>query len=465
MNQIKPTGNKPPNNAGGYTQGSVNRHIFKLSSVMIFAFLAMTLGGLIEVFYLGMVGKDELAAITFTFPVAMSLNALARGIGMGAASLIAQAMGKKLREQAALLINHCYLLVIIFTIFLAFVAQWFGPLIFSSLGASGRVLELTIDYMQVWLIGFPMMGLAMTSNGMIRAFGNALFPGYIMTLGPAIQVLLGPFLIFGWFGLPAMGIVGAAWAFVVASICQILLASLWFIWQEKLLRPTLNSFTQSSYNILHVGIPAAATNMIQPLSAAVVTWLIAGYCNTVVAGFGVASRIEAVVAMVVIGIAASVVPLVGQNWGAGQYQRVFETLRSCYIACLIWGFMAAGLMWIGADFFIQLINDDPKLRESGIAFLYIVPFSIGFMGLMNVSTHTFNALRKPAPALFLSIARLLVVYIPLAMLASHFYGYIGVFVATAATNVLMGVVAVLWSTIIIRRQRDQRIAASSTESI
>ena len=99
----------------------------------------------------------------------------------------------------------------------------------------------------------------------------------------------------------------------------------------------LASFNKSAVGILQVGIPAAASNMIQPLSMGVVTWLLAGFGTTVVAAFGVASRIESVVGMVVIGISTSVVPLVGQNWGARKFERVHEALNTCYAACLIWG--------------------------------------------------------------------------------------------------------------------------------
>ena len=134
-----------------------------------------------------------------------------------------------------------------------------------------------------------------------------------------------------------------------------------------------------------------------------------------VAGFGVAGRIDAVVTMVVIGISASAAPLVGQNWGARLYDRVDEALRLGYRYCLIWGFTAAVIMWLGAPFFVSLITDDPEVTAPAVAFLYIVPISIGFMGMVNVANASFNALSKPVPPLLLSISRLMVVYIPAAI--------------------------------------------------
>jgi len=441
-----------------YTEGAIRDHVAKLSSVMILGFLAMTVGQLIEIFYIGKVGKAELAAVTFMFPISMSLNALTRGIGIGAATLIAQSMGAGDREQTAMTVTHCYILVLIFTIAIALVGQFGASYLFILLGASDQVLVLATHYAKIWLIGFPMMGLAMVSNGLIRSFGNPTFPGFIMTIAPVVQVIVGPFLIFGWAGLPMLGLEGAAWAFVLGAIAQLLLAAYWYFLRERLFRLSngrfLASFNKSAVGILQVGIPAAASNMIQPLSMGVVTWLLAGFGTTVVAAFGVASRIESVVGMVVIGISTSVVPLVGQNWGARKFERVHEALNTCYAACLIWGLLAATIMWFGAGYFVNFVNDDPGLVDVAVTFLHIIPFSIGFMGLIVVSTHAFNALRRPMPALFLSVARLLIVYIPLALLGSHFFGYIGVFAATAITNVLVGIVAVVWNRRTLSREQQ-----------
>jgi len=439
---------------GNFTEGSIPKHVAYLAGVMILGFLAMTFGQLIETFYLGMVGKEELAAIAFTFPVVMSLNGLTRGIGIGASTLVARAMGENDRDQAALVTSHCYLLVLLFTIVLGAAGEiWSRPL-FTLLGATEPVLGLSSGYIHIWLIGFPMMGFAMTSTGLIRSFGNVSYPGYIMTIGPAIQVSLGPFLIFGLLGLPALGIEGAAWTFVVSATSQCLVALWWYLVREKLLRLTLQSIFTSCASILHVGIPAAATNLIQPLSTGVITWLLAGFGVSVVAGFGVGSRIAAVVTMVIIGIATSVVPLVGQNWGAQKFDRVNHALRVCYRASFAWSVVAAAIMWIGGPFFVNVINEAPEVVEPAVMFLYIVPMSIGFVGMITISTNSFNALRKPGPALTISLARLIIVYVPLALLMSALFGYIGVFLATALTNIIVGVAAFLWNRIVLEREKN-----------
>lgn len=427
-----------------YTEGSIGLHVLQLSSVMIFGFLAMTLGSLIELYYIGQIGTSALAAVAFMFPLTMALNAFTRGIGIGASTLIAQAMGQSDQQRTSEIVTHCYLLVTTLTVLMAFALSVLSESVLATLGASGEVLNLSTQYSRIWLLGFPAMGLAMVSNGLIRAYGNPTFPGYIMTIAPVIQVLVGPVLIFGWLGIAPMGLNGAGWAFVMGGLAQLALAAYWYLFKARLVYNSLKHFSANCRQILKVGLPAAATNLIQPVSLGLVTYLLAGFGDEVIAGFGIASRIESVVGMVVIGISTSVVPLVGQNWSAGLVDRVNYSLRICYIGCLAWGATAAMIMWFGADFFVSAINEDAAVMTVAVAFLHIVPLSIGFMGMMTVATHGFNALRRPIPALWLSIARLILVYLPLALIGRALFGYIGVFWATAIANLVLGIISAAW---------------------
>lgn len=433
-------------------EGSISHHIFRLSGVMILGFLAMTLVHLVEIFYLGIVGLDALAAIAFSFPVTMSLSAFIRGIGIGASSIVARSNGEANIEIAAMTTTHGYLMALAITFILALTGNVCANSIYHLLGARGEVLALATAYTQIWFLGYPLLGVAMVANGIIRSFGNARYPLLIMTSAPLVQVIVAPFLIFGLMGFPELGLLGAAWSSVCGAIVMFLIASYWLI-SEKLFRAEFKSIGVSCWNILHVGIPAAATNLIQPFGMGVTTWLLAGYGITIVAGFGVASRIESVVAMVTIGFATSIVPIVGQNWGARHFDRVHDALRTCYIACHGWGLFSAIIMWIAAPFFVRLISDDPDILASAVDFLFIVPISLGFLGMINVATHSFNALRKPGPALILSLARLYIIYVPLALMLSNWLGYTGVFIATALSSILVGILAWLWNNHVLETER------------
>ena len=438
---------------GSFTEGSLTRHVRRLSGYMILGFLAMTVAQLIEAVYLGVYGKEELAAVAFTFPVVMALSAMTRGLGIGAGAVLARAMGRGDREEAGRLATHGLVLVLVFTITASvFIFLW-AQEIFTLLGARGVVLDRVLNYVQVWCIGFPAFGVAMIGSLMMRSFGDPAYPGMVMTLGSILQVILGPLFIFGFMGIDELGIAGAAWAFVIARSGSFAMTLYWFALKERIVRIEAARFFESCKAILHVGLPATATNLVGPVAAAVSTRLLSDFGTTVIAGFGVASRIEAVVSMVVIGISASTGPLVGQNWGARLYDRVEEAIRICIRYCMAWSLAAALIMWGGAEFFITLVNEDPSLRETALRFLYIVPITIGFMGMASVATSTFNALSRPIPPLVLSIGQLVILYVPAAMAGLHFWGYTGIFFAMGFANVASGIMGWFWSRRMLNRAK------------
>ena len=436
----------------------------RLSGFMILGFLTMTVAQLVEAAYLAVVGTDAIAAVTFTFPVVMALGAATRGIGIGVGATLARTMGGGDREHAAFLTTHGLLLVLAFNIVCCVLLVVYARPLFHLLGARGEILDLVADYISIWAIGFPLFGLAMVGTGLMRAIGDPVYPGVVMTSGSILQVAIGPFLIFGLAGAPALGVEGAAWAFVIARSVSFLASAYWFFGKERMIRDpfrraapgepsALSRFADSCRAILHVGIPAMATNLIEPLSAAIVTRLLASFGTAVVAGFGIASRIESVVFMVVIGIASNAAPLVGQNWGARRFERVDAALALCHRYCLVWSVIAALLMWSGGRWLVSLFNDEPAVVATATAFLYIVPITIGFAGMANVANGAFNALAKPLPALALSLLRLLVFYVPLALLASRYFGYIGIFAAAALTNVVLGLWGRAWNNRVIAHER------------
>ena len=452
-------GSKPAN--GSFTEGDLSRHLIRLSGYMILGFLAMTLAQFVEIAYLGRVGTEAIAAVTFAFPVLMAIGAATRGIGVGIGAVLARAIGAGDRERAAFLTTHGLLLVLVFNIACAVLLVAFGRPLFHLLGARDEVLDLVVAYIRISSIGYPLFGLAMVGTGLMRAIGDPVYPGVVITSGSVLQVLIGPVLILGWLGVPALGVEGAAWSFVIARSSSFLIGVYWFCFKERMIRASFFRFAASARDILHVGLPAMASNIIEPLASAVVTRLLAPFGAAVVAGFGIGARIESVVFMVVIGIASNAAPLVGQNWGARRFDRVDRALRLCYRYCLVWGVIAAVIMWTGGELFVSLITDEPVVVATATSYLYIIPVTIGFAGMFNVANGAFNALSKPLPPLILSLLRLMVFYIPLALIARHWLGHVGLFAAAAFTNVVLGLWARQWNdrTVIRQRQRLLGVAA------
>lgn len=427
-----------------FTQGPVHKHLTKLTGYMMLGLVSVMGASLMEIIYIGKVGTNELAAIGFTFPLVMILQGISMGLGIGASSVVARTIGLGDKEKARRLITHSFVLVFILILVFATLAYRNLQPFFELLGAKDVILNQAVDYMRLWLVGLPFFTVALVGSTLMRAMGDAVTPGYLMAVGSGLHVVIAPFFIFGLFGAPEMGLSGAALSFVLARSVSFIMYTYMMVFRDKLLYFGMSGFVASSRDILHVGLPAIASNLIAPVSMTVITRLLASHGSVVVAGYGVASRIESLVVIIVWAMSMSVSPFVGQNWGAGHFDRVKQALRLANGFAMGWGVFAYTFLFFAAEFLVSMINEDSEVVSAAVSYLIIVPISIGFMGVMANSTSSFNALGRPVPPLIISILQMLIVYLPLALLGDWLLGYIGIYIAGAVTISLIGTLSWFW---------------------
>ncbi|MBX3706300.1 MAG: MATE family efflux transporter [Pseudomonadales bacterium] len=427
------------------TQDSVPRSLFRLTAPMMIGVSSNIVVSMFEIAFIGQLGTQQLAAITFTFPLVMMLTSIALGIGIGTSSVIARGVGSGAGDDARRLGTHSLLLVAGATLALSAIGWATINPVFTALGATPEVLVHIHRYLDIYYPGVVLMTLTMVAGNVMRANGSANIPGLVMTLGALVNLVLNPILIFGWFGLPRMELAGAATASVVtrAGTAAVLL---YYVARGNmvLVRAVTNGFLDSCRRILHVGLPAMATQLIGPVSAAVVTRLLAGHGEVVVAGYGVATRVESVAVMLLFALSGSIGPFIGQNWGAKRPERVAEGLRVSYQFCIAWGIVAALPMIFFGRTIAGWIDHSPTVVDTAAFYLAVVPWSYGLWGILMMTSASFNALGKPIPSTILSFTRMFLLYIPLALLLNGIFGYQGIFVATAVSNALMGILGFLW---------------------
>ncbi len=430
---------------GNLTQGAVPAALLKLTAPMMAGISANILVGMLEIGFIGQLSTHHIAAITFTFPVTMMLTSIALGIGIGTSSVIARSVGAGASEEVRRLGTHAIVLVVIAMSVLSLVGYLTIDPVFTQLGAGPLVLPLIHTYLDIYYPTMLLFTVTMVAGNIMRANGNANVPGLVMTLGALANLAIDPVLIFGWFGLPRLELAGAALAAAVSRLgtAGVLI---FYISRNGLISTTgiFAGLIGSARQILHIGLPAMATQLIGPVSGALITRLLAGHGAAVVAGFGVATRIESVAVMVLFALSASIGPFVGQNWGGNRPDRVQAGLRVTYRFCLAWGVLIAiPLAFIGSAV-AGLVDDSPAVITTAAWYLAVVPWSYGLWGVLMMSSASFNALGKPLPSTALSFSRMFVIYIPLALLLDHYFGYHGIFIATALSNGLMGTIGYFW---------------------
>lgn len=440
-------------------EGSTGKHLVNLTIPMFLGISSMFVASMIDIIYVGMIGSLELAAVSFSFPVVMGMTTVTMGVGVGAASIIARMVGRGERALAPRLATHALLLAALFVTALSILMSAFQEAVFRGLGANAEIRPLIAEYMGIWVFGLPLFALSMVSTMIMRAVGNARTPGFIMAGSAALQVAMAPPLMFGLPGYAdGLGLAGAAWAFV-CSRAVIFLITLAALRRMRLLPwriGGLRALWASWREVLAIGIPSAMTNLIGPASLAITIVLLAPHSNAVVAGFGIASRIETLAIMVLMALAASTGPFVGQNWGAGQHARVLEAHRLAYRFALGYSLAVCLMLAFWGRSIAGAIGDDAAVADAAYAYLLLVPATYGLLGVGMVASATFTALGKPMPALILSVSRMAAVYAPLALVGDWLFGYQGIFAAAAVANLLIGALSAYWIRRHLRRSTGDR---------
>lgn len=437
-----------PKTTAKLTQGSTFRHILNLTLPMVWALFATIGFNVADTFFIAQLGTMELAAISFTFPVVMTLISLAIGLGAGTSAVVARAIGQGDRRRVERLATDGLLLAaVVVSAFVVVGLLTIDPL-FRLLGAEEALLPLIRDYMEIWYLGIPFLVVPMVGNNVIRASGDARFPSLIMIIAALVNLILDPLLIFGLAGFPRLELQGAALATVAARAITFIGAIAILHYRERLIRwskPKASEVFASWRAILHVGLPAAGTQMINPIAIAVITRFVAAYGTTAVAGFGLATRLEALSLVFLFALSSSTGPIVGQNLGAGLLERIRMTLRQSYFLSFGWGAAVALLLGFFGPAMAGLFDDDPAVIAIAQDYLLIVPFSYGLYGAVMVAGAGFNALGRPLSSTFLTLLRMIILYIPLAYIAGQIYGIVGIFAAAAIANLGAGLVACFWT--------------------
>ncbi len=430
------------------TEGSVGRHLADMTVPILFGISTMMAQSLIDAWFLGKVGDLALAAFSFGFPILMIITSVAIGLGAGTSSVVARAIGADDHRRARRLATDSLLLSFMITATMAGIGVLTINPLFKLLGAPADMIPMIRSFMTILYTGVPFLVVGMVGTSSMRATGDTRLPGKLMMAGALLNVILDPIFIFGVGPIPAMGLDGAATA-ALSARGMMFLGTLYFLVYRldmvSFSKPDPAELKKSWRDILHVGLPAAGTNAIIPVAMTLITAMIARYGPEAVAGFGVAGRIESLVLVVFYALSSVIGPFVGQNLSAGKEQRIQQSLRLCAVFCMAIGLAIALLLALASGFLPTLFSQNPDVYNVTRLFLWIAPISYGAYGVVMVMNAAFNGLGKPMPAVYISATRMIVLYLPLAVLGRQWFGIAGIFGAYAAANLLSGLLSYVWA--------------------
>ena len=397
------------------TQGSVTKHLLHMSAFMAVSMVVQTLYLLADLFWVGRLGKEAIAAVGVAGNLTMIVLALTQMLGVGTTALISQAAGRKDQPHAELVFNQSCMMSILVALALGLVGFLSMNAYANSLSADATTAALARSYL-LWflpamLLQFPLVSM----SSALRATGIVQAPVIFQVISVVLNMVLAPFLIFGIGPWPKLGVTGAA----LATFISILVADLLVIWYfEKKYRylrfrfPLFKPQIKIWSAMLRIGVPAGAEFVLLFFYILIVYFIIRNFGPAAQAGFGVGARIMQALFLPVVALSFAVSPVVGQNFGGRRADRVRHSIKSGLGLAAAMMLVLALITEIIPGTMIRFFSKDATVIQFGSDYLRIVAFNFVAAGIVFTSSSMFQGLGNTMPPLLSSASRLILFALP-----------------------------------------------------
>ncbi|MDS0300107.1 MATE family efflux transporter [Halogeometricum sp. S1BR25-6] len=429
------------------TEGGIARPLFYLSLPIVVTNLFQTAYNLADTFWLGQYSTDALAAISFAFPMVFLLISLGMGLSVAGSVLVAQHTGSGEPEQAEYAASQTLVFALITSAVLGVIGYLSVERVLGLLGASPDVLPGATAYMEVVSLGIPFMFGFFVFVSLMRGYGDTITPMLVMFGSVVVNIVIDPFLINGWWRFPEMGIEGAAVATIFSRGLAAAVGIAIMLRGDRGVTVHLDQMVPDftyARRLVEIGAPASVGGMGRALSINALLVIVGTFSSTVVAGYGIGTRMFSVVFLPAIAFARGVETMTGQNIGAGKEDRAART--NDLAAKVLFGLLtlAGVVVFLAAEPITAVFTNDPAVVDVGATFLRYVAPTFGFIGIMRAYAGGFRGAGKTIIAATIAILTQGVVRIPIAWFASRSLGSSGIWLAFAVSNAVGATIAYLW---------------------
>ena len=402
------------------TQGSVTKHLLHMSAFMAVSMMAQTLYLLADLYWVGRLGKEAIAAVGVAGNLTMIVLALTQMLGVGTTTLISHAAGQKDQTRAELVFNQSFVMSILVALALGVFGFLLMDVYSNSLSADAITATLAKKYL-LWfipalLLQFPLvaLGSALRATGIIKPTVG------LQVLSVLLNIILAPLLIFGVGPFPKLGVTGAALASFIAILIADVLMVIYFEKKYHYLRfrfaqmrPQLKIWSK----MLHIGVPAGTEFVLLFVYIVIVYGIIRGFGPAAQAGFGVGARVMQALFLPVVALAFAVSPVVGQNFGGRRADRVRQSVYSAIAIATAMMLVLALLAYFASGLLILPFSRDPHVIAFGSEYLRIVALNFVAAGIVFTTSSIFQGIGNTWPPLLSSATRLFLFVLPALLVA------------------------------------------------
>ena len=396
--------------------------IFSMSLPAMFSMLVQALYNIVDSYFVAQVSEKALAAVSLAFPLQNLLIAFAVGTAVGVTSLISRRLGQGLQEEANAAATHGILLAVATWVLFALYGAFFSTPFFHLFETDPEIIQMGDTYISICCVFSFGVFVEICLERTLQATGNMIWPMIFQLIGAVTNIIMDPILIFGWFGLPAMGVAGAAIATVMGQILAMVVAALVVTFGKHDVHVSFRRFRLSwrtIKDIYVVGIPSIVMQSIGTVMTMALNGILSGFSTAAYTVFGIYFKLQSFVFMPVFGLNQGLLPILGYNYGARNRKRMMTAFRDgCAIALVI---MAAGMaVFLAApQWLLSIFNASAELLEIGIPALRIICTCFLFAALGIVCSTLFQAVGKGVYSLIVSLMRQLAALVPAAWILAQ----------------------------------------------
>ena len=436
----------------------VGKLLFSMSVPAIFSMLVQSLYNVVDSIFVAQVSEDALVAVSIAFPLQMLIIALALGVGVGTNALIARRLGEKRREEANIAANTGIVLSLINMALCMLVGLFLAKPFVGLFTQDAAVFTMGSQYLMIVMVFSVGVMIEMTCSRVLQATGNMIVPMISQLIGAITNIILDPIFIFGYFGVPKMGVAGAAVATVIGQILAMIfvLIVLKVGTQEVDIAPWRHHpQMQAAKDIYRVGIPTFVMNAIGSLTTTAMNAILMGFSATAVAVLGIYFKLQSFVFMPIFGLNQGAMPILGYNYGAADEKRFTRTLALSFGVALAIMVIGTVLFWTMPEMLLKLFNGSDQMLQLGSYALRVLALCFLPAACSIIMTTMFQALGKGMMSLVMSLLRQLVFIIPLAWILGQMGGPGAVWFCYPAAELLVAVIFVPISLKTIKKSFDQ----------
>jgi len=425
----------------------VGRLMLRLSLPAMTGMMLYSLFNLADYFFVAKLGTAALAVMTLCVPIEILMVSLGAATGVGLTSLISRTLGQKDFRGADNVAWHGMIICIVYGLFFSWLGLNNIDALLLLFGCTPDIFELSRDYLVIVMIGCLFTFIPMIAGHIVQGEGNTFLPMLVALVGIFLNVLLDPVLIFGLGSLEGMGLRGAAWATVLAQTVSSALILVAMFKQRVFLTWSIHHFSFSMrvfIGVYKVGIP---TLMMELVSVGIMVFfnkILLNFGYAAVAVMGIFVRIRSLFYMPVYGLGQGALPIAGFAYGAGNLDRVKETIIKAAIFSLAFLSIAWTALHLNAAWIMACFSGNAEFVAMGINCIHMATLCLPIMGPIIILYRVLQAVGQGMTALTLSLIRQVGFFLPALIILPDYWRLNGVWLAFSVSELLSGLLALFF---------------------